>query len=176
MKQDFSKIELKELACLIYETLKNSGIDAVLVGGACVSIYSQNRYQSFDLDFVTYEELKPIEKALEKLGFKRTGRCFAHDHCPYVIDFVNPPISIGHESIRHFETLKIDAGSLQLLTPTDCVKDRIAAFFYWNDEQALEQALLVAKNHPIDLNNLKHWAKAEGHEKKLKEFLRRLNS
>ena len=37
---DFSNPDLKELACLIYETLKNSGINAGLVGGACVSIYS----------------------------------------------------------------------------------------------------------------------------------------
>jgi hypothetical protein len=30
---DFSNPDLKELACLIYETLKNSGINVVLVGG-----------------------------------------------------------------------------------------------------------------------------------------------
>lgn len=173
---DFSNLDLKELACLIYETLKNKGIDAVLVGGACVSIYSQNRYQSFDLDFVAYEELKTIEKALEELGFKRTGRCFVHDNCRYLIDFVNPPISIGHESIHHFKTLKTDVGSLQLLTPTDCAKDRLAAFFHWNDKQAFEQALLVARSHSIDLTNLKRWAKAEGYEKKLDEFLERLKS
>lgn len=106
MAMDFANIDIKELACFIYETLKQSGIDAVLVGGACVTIYSQNRYQSYDLDFVTYKELKVVEKALEKHGFKRTGRCFVHEHCPYLIDFVNPPIAIGNESIRHFETLK----------------------------------------------------------------------
>ena len=33
--------------------MKNNGIEAVLVGGACVSTYSHNRYQSFDLDFVS---------------------------------------------------------------------------------------------------------------------------
>jgi len=171
---DFSTIDLKELACLVYETLKNSGIDAVLVGGACVSIYSQNRYQSYDLDFVTYQELKEVEKALEKLGFRRIGRCFAHENCPYLIDFVNPPIAIGHESIRRFETLKTQAGCLQLLTPTDCVKDRLASYFHWNDEQALKQALLVAGSHPIDFENLKHWAEVEGYLEKLDHFRKRL--
>lgn len=48
---DFSTPDLKELACLVYETLKENGINPVLVGGACVSIYSHNRYQSSDLDF-----------------------------------------------------------------------------------------------------------------------------
>lgn len=102
---NFSNIDLKDLACLIYGTLKSHGIHAILVGGACVSIYSENRYQSYDLDFATYEELKFIEKALKTLGFERSGRCFSHIDCPYLIDFVNPPIAIGHEAIHHFETL-----------------------------------------------------------------------
>ncbi len=171
---NLSNPDLKELACLIYETLKSNGIKAVLVGGACVSIYSKNRYQSSDLDFATYEELKPIEKALKKLGFLRTGRQFSHPDCPYLIDFVNPPISVGHEAIHEFNTLQTSAGSLRLLFPTDCVKDRLSSFFHWNDSQALEQALMVAENHSIDLKDLKRWAKAEGFEKKLSEFLKHL--
>lgn len=173
-KTDFSKIDLRDLACLIYETLKSNGINAILVGGACVSIYSKNRYQSYDLDFVTYDELNAVEKALNKLGFKRVGRSFSHTNCPYLIDFVNPPLAIGHEPIRHFEMLSTQAGSLQLLTPTDSAKDRLAAYFYWDDEQALEQALLVAKNHKIDLKNLKRWAKEEGFLSKLERFLKQL--
>jgi hypothetical protein len=173
---EFSNIDIKDLACFICETLKSNGIEAVLVGGACVSIYSQNRYQSYDLDFVTYKDLKLIEQVLVKLGFKRTGRCFSRDDCPYLLDFVNPPIAIGNESIRHFETLNTPAGSLQLLTPTDCVKDRLSSFFHWNDEQALEQALIVAKAHLINLNDVKRWAKKEDHQEKLKMFLKRLQS
>lgn len=171
---DFSNINIKDLACYIFETLKSNEIEAVLVGGACVSIYSQNKYQSYDLDFVAYEGLKQIEKVLLKLGFKRTGRCFAHENCPYIIDFVNPPIAIGNESIRQFQTLKTPTGSLQLLTPTDCVKDRLSSFFHWNDEQALEQAILVANDQLIDLKNITLWAKKEGQEKKMKFFLKKL--
>lgn len=116
---NFHDLDLKELACLVYETLKASGINVVLVGGACVSIYSENRYQSSDLDFATYEELKPIEKALSKLGFKRIGRQFSRPDCSYLIDFVNPPISVGHEAIHEFKTLKTSTGSLRLLSPTE---------------------------------------------------------
>jgi hypothetical protein len=170
---DFAKIGLEELACLIYETLKKDGIQAVLVGGACVSIYSQNRYQSSDLDFATFEEMKPIEKSLAKIGFKRIGRQFARDDCQFMIDFVNPPIAIGHEAIHQFDTLKTSLGSLRLLSPTDCVKDRLAAFFHWSDLQALEQALMVAENHSVDLKEIKRWAKNEGFENRLDQFLKR---
>ena len=172
---NLSNIGIKELAGLICDTLKKENIDAVLVGGACVSIYSENRYQSYDLDFVSYQELKSIEKALEKLGFTRTGRCFKHKQCPFLIDFVNPPISIGQESIQEFETLKTLFGNIQLLTPTDCVKDRLASFFHWNDAQAFEQAVLVARNNTIDIENLKNWARSENFSKELEVFLKAIN-
>lgn len=171
---EYSNIDIKDLACFICKLLKDNGIDAVLVGGACVSIYSQNRYLSYDLDFVTYEELKHIEKILDKIGFKRVGRCFSHDDCPFIIDFVNPPIAIGNESIRHFDTLKTSTGTLKLLRPTDCVKDRLASFFHWNDQQALEQAIMVARDHHIDFYDVERWAKAEGHQEKFKIFFNKL--
>jgi hypothetical protein len=59
---DFTNIDLKNLAVFIYTTLHSHGIEALLVGGACVSIYTHNRYQSYDLDFVSYEGLKSLEK------------------------------------------------------------------------------------------------------------------
>ena len=105
-------------------------------------------------------------------GFKRVGRCFSHDNCPYVIDFVNPPITVGHEAVREFQTLKTSSGMLQLLSPTDCVKDRLASYFHWNDQQAVEQARLVAESHQIDVKNLKQWAKLEGFSEKLDQFLK----
>lgn len=58
-----------------------------------------------------------------------------------------------------------------MLAPTDCVKDRLAAFFHWNDKQGLEQALLVAIASPIDINDVIRWANIEGHNQKLQLFL-----
>jgi hypothetical protein len=176
MKFDFTNITLKELACFVCEILKKDGIDTVLVGGACVSIYSNNCYESMDVDFATYEELKSIEIILNKYDFKRLGRCFRHEKCPYLIDFVNPPITVGSEAVQEFQTLSTGFGVLNLLSPTDCVKDRLASFFHWNDEQALDQAILVAKNHPINIKNIKNWAKTEGHTQKFDQFLNILDS
>lgn len=45
---------LKELALIVCSRLKDDGIDAVLTGDAVVSIYTQNQYKSFDLDFVSH--------------------------------------------------------------------------------------------------------------------------
>jgi len=61
---DWAAISLKELAGFLSEELRKREIDTVLVGGACVTIYSENRYQSYDLDYVTYEDMKKVKKAL----------------------------------------------------------------------------------------------------------------
>ena len=43
---DWKKISLKDFAGYISEELRKRGIETILVGGACVTIYSNNRYQS----------------------------------------------------------------------------------------------------------------------------------
>jgi hypothetical protein len=43
----------QELAAIVAESLRACGIDAVLVGGAVVALYSAGRYVTDDLDFVT---------------------------------------------------------------------------------------------------------------------------
>lgn len=51
MSKITSKTTLKELAFIVGKVLKDCSIDAVLVGGAVVSIYSDNKYESSDLRF-----------------------------------------------------------------------------------------------------------------------------
>ncbi|QVL55148.1 MAG: hypothetical protein KFB95_07485 [Simkaniaceae bacterium] len=64
MKVNWKNISLEELAGYLSEELRKDGIDLILVGGACVTIYSKNRYQSYDLDFITYEDLNKVKKSL----------------------------------------------------------------------------------------------------------------
>jgi hypothetical protein len=90
--------------------------------------------------------------------------------CPFFIEFVSPPAAIGREPIKDTHELTTKFGNLILLTPTDCVKDRLAAFFHWNDPQSLEQALMVAQSQDIDMKEVKRWALKEGYPDKYKVF------
>jgi hypothetical protein len=175
-KIDFKNITLKQLAAIIYEKLKEHNIDSILVGGACVSIYSQNRYQSYDLDYVTYEDMKKVEKALNELDFQKKVRYFKNKDCEYYIEFVSPPVAIGNEPIKSYEYLQTPFGTIKMLTATDSIKDRLAAFYHWNDKQSLDQALIIYKatSQKIDMNEIKRWSKNEGHMKNFKIFLESL--
>ena len=63
---------------------------------------------------------------------------------------------------------------LKLLSPTDCVKDRLAAYYFWNDRQSLDQAILVCENNPVNLNEVRLWSKNENMEDKFRLFQSRL--
>lgn len=168
-KNDWKNIEIEDLAGIISEQLSKNGIDVVLVGGACVSIYSKNEYISHDLDYVSYNTVKEIKPCLEAIGFEQeaTNR-FVNDDCEFYIEFAAPPVSIGKEApIIKFNSINTGKGKITLLTPTDCVKDRLTAYYHWGDPQSLEQALLVAKKQKINIKEVELWSKKEN---KLKEF------
>lgn len=171
---DWEKISLKELAGYISEELRKRGIDTILVGGACVTIYSENRYQSHDLDYVTYEDMRKIKKALLELGFTEKTRYFQHEGCQWFVEFVSPPVAIGNEYIRDFNRLETCFGVIKLLHPVDSVKDRLASFYHWNDRQGLEQAINICLEQDIDLAEVEKWSLAEHQPEKYVIFLERL--
>jgi len=74
MKVSFKDIKISDLAGLICDVLAQHNIDAILVGGACVTIYSDSKYLSYDLDLITYEDKEKISHALNEIGFKKQGR------------------------------------------------------------------------------------------------------
>lgn len=171
---DFKTISISYLAALVHAKFTEHNMKTVLVGGACVAIYSGNRYLSYDLDFVTYETKGRLKKALLELGFKLKGKYFARPDCPYFIEFVSPPVAVGGEIVHRFKTLHTPFGQVELLTPTDCIKDRLASFFHWDDRQALEQAVMVFQDQKVDLQKIEQWAKAENHLDKFKKFTKAL--
>ena len=175
---NYENISLEKLAAIVSKKLNEHHIDSILVGGSCVSIYSQNRYQSYDLDYVTYEDLKKISKALNELGFEQNGRYFCHPKCEFYVEFVSPPVAIGEEPIHKFEFHHTPLGTIKMLTPTDSVKDRLASYYHWNDKQGLDQAISVCKEifSRIDLQEIKRWSKNEGNTKEFEVFLQELRN
>lgn len=49
--------------------------------------------------------------------------------------------------------------------------DRLAGYYAWNDKQNLDQAVMVAKHHPIQLAKIKAWSKKEGEITKYETFI-----
>ena len=172
----------EEFAGLIAEHLRDAGVDVVLSGGSCVSIYSNEKYVSKDLDFidVSLKSNRQIGQVLAKLGFvnePKNSRHFVHADSQWTVEFPSAPLTVGDEYIHEAAVASRDTGKglLRLLSPTECVKDRLANYYYFRDRQCLEQALLVAMAQPVNLRSLQQWHEKERQLEGYDEFLSRLS-
>lgn len=147
---NWENITLKELAGYVSQELRNRGIETILVGGACVTIYSENRYQSYDLDYITFENMRKVKRALLEIGFTEKAGYFQHESCSWFVEFVSPPAAVGNEYVRDFAFVETTFGKIKLLHPVDSVKDRLCAYYHWNDRQGLEQAIKICLEQNID--------------------------
>lgn len=161
-----------ELAAYVQDALQAEGIQVVLSGGSAVSFYSSDKYVSKDLDLIntSFSRRSKIKAIMDKLGFHEQGRYFIHPETTFFIEFPDGPLSVGEEPVKEISEFELSTGTLRVLSPTDCVKDRLCAFYFWNDLQGLEQAILVTKNQQVDLKEIKRWSKVEGKEKECKVF------
>lgn len=168
---------LEEVATLVCSHLEADGISVVLSGGAAVSIYSDNEYESYDLDFIPTGLARRVDRTMEALGFFRQQRHWVHPQNPYWVEFPAGPVAIGDEIIDDFAERRSAAGTLRILHPTECVMDRLTWFFHNADRQCLEQALQVARRHPVNLERIKRWAAKEGPNglARFKEFAERVD-
>ncbi|MBM4382220.1 MAG: hypothetical protein FJ091_02505 [Deltaproteobacteria bacterium] len=174
MSRIHPKLSLADLAGLICAALDQAGIEAVLSGGSVVSIYSDNAYQSFDLDFIRTGLGRKVDAAMDGLGFRRQGRHWVHDGTPYLVELPPGPVQIGELTITEFAEKETKLGTLRMLTPTDCVMDRLAWFYHSNDAQGLAQALEVARRHDVDLSRIARWSEGERAAEKFRAFRREL--
>ncbi len=160
-----------ELGAFVQEHLRHKGIDVVLSGGACVSIYSQDQYVSMDLDMIHTSLMTPkrksIRAAMSELGFTEDGRYFKRHDTELFIEFPAGPPAVGEEPVKEICEQHESTGILRIISPTDCIKDRLTGFFHDDDQQCLAQAILVAQSNAIDIDEVARWSEGEG---KLNEF------
>jgi hypothetical protein len=154
-----------ELAARVSQALEAAGIKATLSGGAAVGIYTENQYQSKDLDFVTAERAKRLSAALKPLGFNlaRDRRHFEHPDTDLFLEFPAAPLGFGSRVVEHDDIpmLPTPWGPLRVITPTQCVMDRLAAYWHWRDRPSWDQAVMVATHCDVDFADLAKFAREE---------------
>jgi hypothetical protein len=168
-----SEMSQAEFGAFIQSKLRKEGIDVVLSGGASVTIFSEGKYVSKDLDMVPEFFLKwrKLSDAMVKLGFKEPkSRYFIHPDSDHIVEFHPGPLSVGSEPVKEIIEIEYVTGILRVISATDCVKDRLAAFYHWDDKQNLIQAVLVARRNKVDLAEIRRWSLVEGFQEKFDEF------
>ena len=119
----------EEVAALVCDALDRSGIEVVLSGGAAVCIYSDNEYESYDLDFIRTGLARKVDPVMQSLGFEKSGRHWKHPASDFWVEFPPGPVQLGELVVTDFAERHTPVGTFRLLTPTDSVMDRLAGFY-----------------------------------------------
>ena len=174
--KELRKMTQAEVAAYVQNHLKRRGITVVLSGGAAVAIYSLNKYVSRDIDLVnSYAvERKRIRAAMEEIGFREIAKYFHHPQTSHIVEFPTGPLAIDDEPVEQLATIRLATGNLRLITATDCVRDRLAAYYFWDDRSSLEQAVLVACQKRVSMTEIRKWSTKLGMLPKFESFRRRV--
>lgn len=156
--------------------LRKAGIRAVLTGGACVSLYTRGVYHSKDIDLVLETQVtrSELDEAMGTVGFVRRGDRYEHPDARFYVEFPPGPLAIGNDlAIRPVEVRRSGLRALAL-SATDCCRDRLAAFYHWNDRQSLRNAVLVALRNRVRMGRIEEWSRREGAASGFEEFRKEL--
>src|ERR1700724_142816 len=159
---------LEDVAFEICTALAAQDLIAVLVGGSAATFYAPKAYQSYDVDFICYFDVdrdreRQILGVLQELGYSIVGGRIEHASNPFVVDFPKGPLLIADdESVARYDSVQRGNQMLHVVAPYDCVRDRLAKYFYWNDFTALDAAVAVAVRQAayVDPDKLRSWAQA----------------
>ncbi len=183
MEIDLQACTTEQLWKFVSTHLEKKGFDVVLVGGAVVSIYSQGMYVSGDLDFIVRSlNKRELPEALKEIGFERTQqRYYRHPDCTqFYLEFPTGPIEIAGSYDVEPATQEVEKTVVKILSPTDCVLDRLEQYFVGEygkphgEKKLFEQAVLVARNQPTDLKRIEDFCRKERKSDAFREFLEKI--
>jgi hypothetical protein len=168
-----ARSSLVGVALQVGDALRRHRIRAVLTGGACASLHSGGAYVSVDMDFILLGHVTQavLDAAMGSVGFRRRGDRYLHPRARFYVEFPRGPLAIGGD--HRIEPVEHRRGRARVLalSPTDSCRDRLAAFYHWNDRQSLAVAVSIALRNRVRLAAVRHWSVAEGAELRFDEFL-----
>jgi hypothetical protein len=166
------------VAATVAGALAKAGIDAVLTGGACASIYTVGAYQSADIDFVLRDGVpqRALDAAMATVGFRRRHDRYVHSLSSFYVEFPRGPLSVGGEYRIRPSERTVGTQLLTMLSATDSCRDRLAAFIHWRDQQSLRTAATIALRNRVDLDTIESWCDREGSPEAFQAFRQTLET
>ena len=167
---------LRQVVQAVSASLRRHSIEAILTGGACASLHSKGDYLSQDLDYIIRNSVSrtQLDQAMLAVGFARTGSEYRHPELQFFVEFPRGPLAIGDDDL--VEPIEIRVGAVKVLTlsATDSCRDRLAAFYHWNDLQSLRVAATIARRRKVNLEVIRAWSVREGRYAEFRQFEREL--
>ena len=154
-------LNLADIAFGVCSAFRRANVTAVLVGGGAASFYAQETYETRDLDFLLPFELFGAPKALiiDDLGFAptKTAGTYGHPDIHDTPEILQGPLSIGDGTLMIYAMLRIRELVMNVISPTDSVKNRLAHAIHFRDIIAARKAGECGSRHSPELVQERRW-------------------
>ncbi len=71
-----------------------------------------------------------------------------------MVEFPRGHLYVGDEPVKGIIEHELDTVTLRMILSTDCLKDRLIGYYNWDDLQCLEQVILVAISHEVNVEDV----------------------
>ncbi len=133
----------------LFSLLSKENVDAYLVGGTAVSLYTSGQFTTGDIDVTATNAEKTVD-LLKQMGFEKTGRIWLNQKLALAVDIVDT----FPNSTAKARTILIDRFQIKVVGVEDLIIDRLVAAKYWrsNPKYDIEQATVLFKAHTDNID------------------------
>lgn len=134
------------------KTLKQNGVEAILVGGQAIDLYTAGTFATTDIDLVV-DNKTIAEKLLNRLGFGREANgLWLNKDLVVVVQVISQSYSGDSEKLRKF---KVKDYELRVAAPEDLIQNRLYSAKFWksNTQRDMEESIALLRIFADSIDN-----------------------
>lgn len=136
----------------ITKILKQNGVEAVLVGGQAIDLYTAGTFSTTDIDLVV-DNKTIAEKLLNRFGFgKEANGLWFNKDLVIVVQVISQPYSGDSKKLRKF---KVKDYEIRVAAPEDLIQNRLYSAKFWksNTQRDMEESIALLRIFADSIDN-----------------------
>lgn len=132
--------------------LKENGVDAILVGGEAIDLYTAGTFATSDIDLLV-DNRTITEKMLNKFGFEKQGNgLWFNSDLNIVIEVIEQSYIGDRNRLRKF---KVKDYELRVAAPEDLIRNRLVSAKFWKSspQRDMEESIALLKIFADSIDN-----------------------
>jgi hypothetical protein len=132
--------------------LERNGVEAVLVGGQAIDLYTAGTFATTDIDLVVDNKIV-AEKLLNRFGFgKEANGLWLNKDLAIVVQVISQTYSGDSKKLRKF---KVKDYEIRVAAPEDLIQNRLYSAKFWksNTQRDMEESIALLRIFADSIDN-----------------------
>jgi hypothetical protein len=148
--------------------LKQNDVEAILVGGQAVDLYTAGTFATTDIDLVVDNKIV-AEKLLNRFGFgKEANGLWLNKDLAIVVQIISQIYSGDSKKLRKF---KVKDYEIRVAAPEDLIQNRLYSAKFWksNTQRDMEESIALLRIFADSIDN--HYLDRLAKENDIEDYL-----